>query len=206
MASLEKFTRGAVANQLKHNDRTLKNNSNKDIDPARSDQNYSLFTPEHGNCYDRFKERISELYCYNRKDVKVMASWVVTAPVDLPSNQQKPFFETVHNFLAERYGQPNVIQSVVHGDEAGMPHLHFVFIPATADPKHGGEKVCSNAVLNLNEYKTFHSSLAKYLRAEGFTCTVHSGITREIGNLSVEQLKRLEEYQYDHGYKRGGQW
>ena len=32
--------------------------------------------------YDYFLQRKSELYCYNRNDVKVMVGWIVTAPQD----------------------------------------------------------------------------------------------------------------------------
>jgi len=80
MASLKKFTHGAVLNQLRHNERTLENPSNEDIGPERSGDNYSLFSPEEGSCYDRYLERKEELYCYNRSDVKTMAAWIVTAP------------------------------------------------------------------------------------------------------------------------------
>ena len=61
MASLKKFTNGAVLNQLRHNERTLENPSNEDIDPERSGDNYALFTPKEGSCYDRYLERKEDL-------------------------------------------------------------------------------------------------------------------------------------------------
>ena len=182
MASLKKFTNGAVLNQLRHNERTLANPSNEDIDPERSGDNYALFIPKEGSCYDRYLERKEELYCYGRSDVKTMAAWIIQAPEELPSDQQEHFFQSVYNFLEDRYHKENVVQAIVHQDEGGQPHLHFCFIPAAPDLQH-------------------------YLTAEGFDCCVHSGITREIGgNLTVDELKHREEYLHKKGYNQGVQW
>ena len=209
MASLKKFAHGAVLNQLRHNERTLENSSNEDINPERSGDNYALFTPEEGSCFDRYLERKEELYCYNRADVKTMAAWIVTAPEELPIDQQQRFLQSVYNLLEDRYHKENVVQAIVHQDEGGQPHLHFCFIPAAPDLKHEdfSEKICANDVLNLNEFKHFHPDLQHYLTAEGFDCCVHSGITREIGgNLTVDELKHREEYLHKKGYDRGVQW
>ena len=42
--------------------------------------------------YDYFLQRKSELYCYNRDDVKVMVGWIVTAPQDLDPARYDNFF------------------------------------------------------------------------------------------------------------------
>lgn len=165
MASVQKFTEAAVCNELRHNSREIRNNSNKDIDPVLSAMNYSLLPPDGLTAYQRYKQRKSALYCYKRSDVKVMAGWVVTCPKELKEEQQqRDFFQTVHNFLIDRYGMENVVQSVVHYDEGkrekeftrwgepiydaygkqrtkvvyGQPHLHFCFIPVAPDmnPAH----------------------------------------------------------------------
>ena len=73
MASVEKFSAGAVRNQLRHNRREIEHSGNPDIDPSRQGQDYVL-SPDRGmSDYDYFLQRKSELYCYNRDDVKVMA-------------------------------------------------------------------------------------------------------------------------------------
>ena len=80
MASVEKFGAGAVRNQLRHNSREIEHSGNPDIDPERLGQDYVL-SPDRGmSDYDYFLHRKSELYCYGRDDVKVMAGWIVTAP------------------------------------------------------------------------------------------------------------------------------
>lgn len=105
MASVKKFTEQAVVNQLRHIERTIANPENNDIIPDKQNLNYSL-APDRGiSSYEYFKQRKSELYCYNRDDVKVLVGWIVTAPKELSAEQYKSFFKNVHNFLSERYGE-----------------------------------------------------------------------------------------------------
>ena len=194
MASVSKFTDKAVPNQLRHCNRTIKNNSNTDIDPTRTHLNYSL-TPHRGMSeFDYYKKRKNELYCYNRSDVKTMCGWVITAPKELTSlSEERDFFEKTYNFLVERYGKENVISATVHYDEGkiekqkdrwgehikdengeikkelvlGRPHLHFNFIPVCQDknPKHiQDEKICANDVLTKIELQHFHTDLRNYLK------------------------------------------
>lgn len=96
-----------------------------------------------------------------------MAGWIVTAPKDLPMSEMEKFFNVTYEFLSERYGEKNCVQAVVHNDEGGQPHIHFLFIQRQADKKHGGEKICANDVLNKAELRNFHSALQKYLLDHG---------------------------------------
>ena len=48
-----------------------------------------------------------------------MAGWIVTAPKDLPMSEMENFFRVTYEFLAERYGEKNCVQAVVHNDEGG---------------------------------------------------------------------------------------
>lgn len=226
MASVEKFTDAAVTNQLRHNAREIITNSNKDIDKTRTHLNYSL-TPERSlspRAY--YAARKKELYVYGRKDVKTMAGWIITAPKELSSKQEEQtFFQSVYNFLENRYGKENVIQATVHYDEGkkvksvdrwgkvltddegkpiykiavGRPHLHFDFIPVVADsnPKHHqSEKICANDVLNRQELQRFHADLQQHLIADGINCSVLTGITKANGrNYTVKELKANYEKQ-----------
>ena len=57
MASVTKFTAGAVYNQLRHNLRQIAHSGNPDIDPARLRQDYVL-SPDRGmSDYDYFPAR-----------------------------------------------------------------------------------------------------------------------------------------------------
>lgn len=207
MASVAKFTRSAVRNQLRHIERTITHPVNEDIDMSMSEQNYSL-APQRGmDSYSYFRQRLSELYVYRRDDVKVMAGWIVTAPTDLSRDQYAAFFAATYDFLAERYGEENCVQAVVHRDESGQPHLHFCFIPVTPDRKHGGEKVCANDVLNRTELRNFHPALQKYLDEHGIKARVTSGITaRQGGNRTVRDLKIERAYERQWERSWGHSW
>ena len=191
MASVAKFTAGAVRNQLRHNAREIEHSSNQDINPTRCNFDYELSHDRGMSDYDYFLQRKGELYCYGREDVKVMAGWVVTAPQDLSPARQEDFFQAVYDFLENRYGAENVVQAIVHNDEGGQPHLHFCFIPVTEDRKHEqGYKICANDVLNKRELRNFHPDLQRYLDEQGFDTRVQSGVTRQQGgNRTVAELK-----------------
>lgn len=190
MASVQKFKESAVFNQLRHNQRETNNPSNKDIDLTLSSSNYSLINHHGLSDYEYFKQRKAELYCIKREDVKVMCGWVVTAPQDLPLEEYNQFFQSTHNFLCERYGLENCVQSVVHNDESGQPHLHYCFIPAVTDKKHGGMKICAHNVITRNELKRFHGDLQKYLDNQGLHAKVKTGITQsQGGNRTVKEMK-----------------
>ena len=190
MASVEKFTQAAVVNQLRHIERTIAHPSNKDIDSSIFAENYSLIPQREMTSYQYFKKRKSELYCYNRADVKVMAGWIITAPKDLDKSLYKDFFNASYDFLCDRYQEKNCVQAIVHHDESGQPHLHFCFIPTTSDKKHGGEKICAHDVLTKTDLKKFHPELQKYLNARGIEARVYTGITsKNGGNRTVQELK-----------------
>ena len=211
MGSVKKFTHGAVVNQLRHCNREIKNDKNPDIDSNRTYLNYSLTPDRNMSEYDYYKERKSELYCYNRSDVKTMAGWIITAPQELKSKEEEDeFFKTTYQFLENRYGKENVVSATVHYDEGkmekckdrwgeyikdengeikrelvlGRPHLHFNFIPVVKDnnPKHiQSEKICANDRLNRTELQHFHTDLQKYLEQNGITAKVLNGKTKAQG-------------------------
>ena len=159
---------------------------NPEIDPQRTHLNYNL-APQH-NHMEFIKQRLSEVYCLNRKDVNVMCSWVVTAPKDLEPRQQEDFFKESYKFLENRYGKENVISSYVHLDET-TPHMHFAFIPVVYDKKKDRYKVSAKERVNKFELKSFHSDYQEHLDRANIRCNVLNEATRE-GNKSIDELKR----------------
>jgi hypothetical protein len=159
---------------------------NPDIDPQRTHLNYNL-APQHDQM-DFIKQRLSEVYCLNRKDVNVMCSWVVTAPKDLALGQQEDFFKESYKFLENRYGKENVISSYVHLDET-TPHMHFAFIPVVYDKKKDRYKVSAKERVNKFELKSFHSDYQEHLDKAKIRCNVLNEATKE-GNRSIDELKR----------------
>lgn len=217
MASFEKYTDNAVIYELRHNTREhARPPKNIDIDPERKRDNYSLHPEECGlsarqnkNFYNR---RMKDVYRYNRADVKAACQWIITAPKDLPPEQEQIFFKETYNYLNSLYGEQNCIQAIVHYDEgvknsngkiiAGRPHLHYVFIPVIENKKYmkpnkkGNitkaakyrEKVCADELINKKHLQQFHPNFQKWMDEKNIRCTVHSGITGG-KNRTVEELK-----------------
>ncbi|MGR5897555.1 plasmid recombination protein [Bacillus cereus] len=100
MAHVEKYTKGSVQGLSIHGDRKTENHSNQDIDNELSHLNYDLCEKE-GNTLSRMNNRLSEVHCLNRKDVKVCADWVVTLPESLKDafkKEQREFLRKPMNF------------------------------------------------------------------------------------------------------------
>lgn len=191
MANYAKYTRGAMGHMLKHYERAKDENGdylkfgNQDIDTRKTEQNYNL-APEH-NQLDFIHQRLSEVYCMNRKDVNVMCSWVVTAPEDLKPEQEKQFFQESYAFLESKYGRENVVSSYVHKDEK-TPHMHFCFMPVVADPKRG-QKVSAFECVKRKDLEQFHEALQRHLEEKGISCSVINEATKE-GNKAIKELKQ----------------
>ena len=214
MASVKKYTQDAVCPILRHNERSAATHSNADIDINRSNENYRL-SPEH-NCsdFDYFKNQLKNYQCMNRKDVIKMASWIITAPDDLPAEQEPAFFTACHDFLNTRYGIDNELQAIVHYDEvhsyvdkntgtikSSRPHLHYCFIPAQMD-KNGNPRICAKKVINRTDLRNFHPDLHKFLNDRNISATVYSGVTKmQGGNIPINDLKR-NDYQIDLACER----
>ncbi|MBR0341515.1 MAG: plasmid recombination protein [Oscillospiraceae bacterium] len=211
---LEKFTDSSVGALLDHMNRIEVSSNNPDIVSERTSLNYSL-TPYidvardkyQGSFnaradvrmqeYEYYKQRKSELYCYNRSDVNTMAGCVVPLPKELTTaEQQERFFKGVTQFLSERYGgdptpdgrmYPNVISVSVHYDERQtvkdqlIGHLHFNWIPAVKINKdvlmsrknHVKEmekfsyKISAKEVITKRDLKSLHHDLQQYLVDNG---------------------------------------
>lgn len=165
MAHVQKFSKSAVAGLSSHIERKTLNHSNEDIDTDKSHLNYDLCEKE-GNMNERLSDRLEDVHCLNRADVKVMADWVLTLPQnlkELPEESQKQFFEQSYEFLSDRYGKENVLSAMVHNDET-TPHMHFAFVPVTFDEKKQHNKVSAKEVLTRQDLKTFHQDLDKHLK------------------------------------------
>lgn len=193
MANLQKYTKSATGHLSKHFERGKDINGdyikfgNQDIDTEKSDLNYNL-APEH-NQIDFIRQRCNEVQCLNRKDVNVMCSWVVTAPKNLDQAEEKAFFKNTYDFLANRYGEKNVISAYVHLDEKS-PHMHFAFVPVTLDKNKGIEKVSAKEVITRNDLQSFHTDLEKHLeRALGHEVDILNEATKE-GNKCIDELKK----------------
>jgi hypothetical protein len=197
MANFTHFTRGSAVSMTQHFERKKNENGeylkykNQQIDTSRSHLNYNL-APER-NQLEFIKNRTEELKCLRRKNVNVMASWIVTAPKELPKEREREFFEESYKFLENKYGKKNVISAWVHMDE-NQPHLHFAFVPVVYDKKKEREKVSCKECVTKFDLQKFHGELQAYLdewqerKGYDFDCMVLNGATAG-GNMTIQELK-----------------
>jgi len=198
MANVQKHAKGAIGNLSKHYERAKNEKGeyvdfgNQEIDTTKTHLNYNLAPKREISQGQFIKQRCSEVKCLNRKDVKVMCSWVVTQPKELPPEESRKFFEESYTFLNNRYGgEKNVISSYVHMDEK-TPHMHFSFIPVTHDKKKNIDKVASSEVVNRLDLQTFHNDLDKHMeKAFGRNIGILNEATKE-GNKEIHELKQAE--------------
>ncbi|MFK8256094.1 mobilization protein (plasmid) [Leuconostoc pseudomesenteroides] len=165
MAHLKKNTRGAVPGLAVHFERKTDHHTNKDINVSKTYLNQDLMT-DGSDMISRFNDRLSDVYCMKRDDVKALATWIVTLPEELaaaPYEQQAAFFEETKHFLDERYGKENTMAAVVHYDET-TPHLHYAFVPVIFDAKKERYKVSAKQVLTRRDLQTFHDDLDQDLK------------------------------------------
>lgn len=204
MASVQKFTINEVYQQLRHIERDIQHPKNLDIDPTRSNLNYSL-APDRGmTSYDYLIQRVQEVYHRKQANLIPMAGWVITAPDELTREEEDIFFQAVYDFLIERYhGEANCIESIVHYDEAGRPHMHFCFVPTVYDTKNERFKISAKECLSLTELRNFHPNLQKYLNEHKVKGIVHNGVTKKNGgNRTVRELKKERTIERERTYER----
>lgn len=210
MAHVAKYKASASGHLTKHYERAKSFNEetkeweyakfgNQDIDTTRTHLNYNLAPEREGGQVAFIKQRTSEARTLKREDVKVMCDWVVTLPkyewcdqnthVSVDKEKvERMFFERTYRFMADRYGEQNVISAYVHRDET-TPHMHFAFVPVTMDKKRGGEKVSAKEVLTQNDLKAFHADLERHLDSfRDWHFEVINEATKD-GNKTVAELK-----------------
>lgn len=126
--------------------------TNKDIDWSRSSLNYDLCPDQNRHFYGAVKRRIAELQLPRavRKDAVVMSQVLVTSDRAffdaLSKEQTERFFRDSYAFLSARFGADNVVSSIVHLDEK-TPHMHFNFVPVTADGRLSAKQLFTPASL-----------------------------------------------------------
>lgn len=192
MAHMQKFAKAAVYGLAVHNERRKGCElSNKDIDLNRTHLNYNLASTIQPLPADKFvSQRVDEVHHLKRKDVIQMVDWIVTLPKNVPTEEEKRFFEHTFKFISSRYGEQNIVSGWVHNDES-TPHIHISFVPVIV--KDGMEKLDCKSIMTKKELKSFHSDLEDYLTQElGYRPEIQNGATIN-GNRSIKELKASED-------------
>lgn len=186
-----KFKAVQTGGVINHDKRIGPNHTNEDIDPTRSHLNYNLAS---GDAASKLKNRLSEVKVLKRADVNVMCSWAITQPQELGKgyeNVDPHFFELMYQFMANRYGEENIVSAYVHLDEV-QPHMHFKFVPVIEG------RVSANDVLTRSELRVIHKEADKIIEQHygrpGLINNGKTGVNKSVSELKKEtRLNELEE-------------
>lgn len=164
--------------------------SNKDIDNERTHLNYDLHNTEKISFTEKINERIKEEGIESkralRSDANVMISVVIQAKdeffKEIGPERQAEFFQASYDVMAKKVGKENIISANVHLDEK-TPHLHFKFVPITADHKLRGGEMC-----NKHGLAEMHTIVADHLKKCGFDI--------QRGEAEIEKREHLTPQKY----------
>ena len=82
MVHLKTNTRGAVPGLAVHFEPKNDHQTNKEIDVSKTYLNQELMV-DGSDMVSCFTERLNDVYCMKRDDVKALATWIVTLPEEL---------------------------------------------------------------------------------------------------------------------------
>ena len=211
IAHVDKYSRGALGHMLKHYHREKDADGhyikfkNQSIDTSLTHLNKELIERDISDL-EFIHRRMEEVVYQDRKDLNVMASWILTAPEELrfTDDQKKQlrheeaasdellekmakleeFFQKSFEILSKRYGEQNVINCCIHYDETS-PHMHFAFMPIIMDKKKirgkdeyiEVEKLNAKKCLSKTELSVFHKEVQKELDSRlSFKVKLHDEI------------------------------
>ena len=188
----EKYKKGSVSSIERHNERKNENYSNEEIDPSRTHLNYSLIQRDNESYYRSVMKLVNARDNPSgkalRKDAVVLCEFVITSSNEffenLPAEEQRRFFEEANQYLQDFFGKEKCIYSVVHNDEH-TPHMHFGFVPLTAE-----NKLCGKEIINRSVLFRLQSEMPKFLQEKGFK--IERG---EAGSKAVH--KSVKQYKAD---------
>lgn len=189
---VEKYKKGSVSSIERHNERKNVNYSNEEIDPSRTHLNYSLMQRDNESYYRSVMKLVNARDNPSgkalRKDAVVLCEFVITSSNEffenLPAEEQRRFFEEANQYLQDFFGKEKCIYSVVHNDEH-TPHMHFGFVPLTAE-----NKLCGKEIINRSVLFRLQSEMPKFLQEKGFK--IERG---EAGSKAVH--KSVKQYKAD---------
>lgn len=193
MAHYAKYGRAGCESMIAHyrreRDATLER---ENIDRERTHLNYvlgpNLGRDEIASRMERVKEETGRAVPANSA---AMCDWIVTAPPDLRQEDQRTFFEETYRFVAERYGEENMLGGWVHMDET-TPHIHIAFTPMYR--RDSDNRLCysANQLVNRSDLNRFHQDLSDRLSERlGYRCQV---LTQDPIGRALSRLDGLDEY------------
>lgn len=115
--------------------RADKSNTNPQIDHSQSSKNYDLSGKFDESLVRLLKKRLKETgNSKHRKDAVLLSAMMFSASHDFFKNMSddeiRQYFQNCYNWVAQKYGEDNILSAVVHLDET-TPHMHLFLVPIT---------------------------------------------------------------------------
>ena len=192
---MQKMKSTAIKGIQFHNQRERESETNPDINKEDSHLNYDLIN---GQQQIDYTEKINKLIEENvttgkaiRKDAVRLAEFLITSDKEffekISPQEQKRYFETAHEFLAERYGEKNLIYATVHNDEK-TPHMHVGFVPVTED----GRLSAKDFFGQKKQLVSLQDDFNEHLKQNGFE--LERGISSSRKHLETAKYKAQTFY------------
>lgn len=189
---MQKMKSTAIKGIQFHNQRERESETNPDINKADSHLNYDLIN---GQKKIDYNEKINMVIEENvtsgkkiRKDAVRLAEFLITSDKEffekISPQDQKRYFETAYEFLADRYGEKNLIYATIHNDEK-TPHMHVGFVPVTED----GRLSAKDFFGQKKQLVSLQDDFNDYLKQNGFE--LERGVSSSRKHLEMAKYKAL---------------
>jgi len=181
-----------------HNQREKESQTNPDIRTEDAHLNYDLIN---GNKKLDYKKEIQQVISENvktekkiRKDAVLLSEFLITSDSsffdNLNPDEQKHYFETAKDFIADKYGEQNIIYATVHNDEK-TPHMHVGLVPVTDDGRLSAKDVFGNRL----QFVKLQDSFNDHVKAHGFD--LERGVSSNRKHLDMAKFKAKTAYEVE---------
>lgn len=100
------------------------------------------------------------------------------------AKQERAYFQTAYDYIAQKYGEKNIISAKVHKDET-TPHMHLVLVPLTQDGRLSAKELFDRqALLDLQ------AEIPKRLKTQGFK--IERGTSSSKKHLTTAEYKKMK--------------
>lgn len=179
-----------------HNQREKESQTNPDIRTEDAHLNYDLI---HGDRKLDYKKEIQQVISENvksekkvRKDAVLLSEFLITSDSsffeNLAPDEQRRYFETAKDFIADKYGEHNIIYATVHNDEK-TPHMHVGLVPVTDDGRLSAKDVFGNRLQFVKLQDDFNA----HVKAHGFD--LERGVSSNRKHLDMAKFKAMTAYE-----------
>lgn len=179
-----------------HNQREKESQTNPDIRTEDAHLNYDLI---HGDRKLDYKKEVQQVISENvksekkvRKDAVLLSEFLITSDSsffeNLAPDEQRRYFETAKDFIADKYGEHNIIYATVHNDEK-TPHMHVGLVPVTNDGRLSAKDVFGNRLQFVKLQDDFNA----HVKAHGFD--LERGVSSNRKHLDMAKFKAVTAYE-----------